>query len=43
MRNKLQNYQERALKDLTKIKGGAEDVPIDIDKLRRSKRPKKIS
>lgn len=41
MRNKLQDYRERALKDLTKIKGGAEDVPIDIDKLRKPKRPQK--
>lgn len=41
MRNKLENYKERALKDLTKIKGGAEDVPIDIDKLRRPKRRKR--
>lgn len=37
MRKKIEDYKKRALKSLTKIKGGGDDI-IDTDKIRRPKR-----
>ncbi|MFD2789288.1 hypothetical protein KCTC52924_01967 [Arenibacter antarcticus] len=41
MRKKMEEFKSRALKDLTKIKGGGEDGPIDTDKIRRPGRKRK--
>ncbi|WP_262888045.1 hypothetical protein [Arenibacter sp. 6A1] len=39
MRKKIEDYKKRALKNLTKIKGGGDiDGPIDKDKIRRPTR-----
>tara|TARA_R110000850_G_scaffold136380_1_gene257500 strand:+ start:106 stop:234 length:129 start_codon:yes stop_codon:yes gene_type:complete len=38
MRKKMEEFKKRALKNLTKIKGGGGDGPIDTDKIKRPKR-----
>ncbi|MDX1279542.1 MULTISPECIES: hypothetical protein [Flavobacteriaceae] len=38
MKKKMEEFKSRALKDLTKIKGGGDDGPIDRDKIKRPKR-----
>ncbi|WP_281502446.1 hypothetical protein [Arenibacter sp. S6351L] len=38
MRKKMEDFKKRALKNLTKIKGGGDDGPIDTDKIKRPKR-----
>tara|TARA_R110000868_G_scaffold120284_4_gene319350 strand:- start:145 stop:270 length:126 start_codon:yes stop_codon:yes gene_type:complete len=37
MRKKMEDFKKRALKNLTKIKGGG-DGPIDTDKIKKPKR-----
>jgi hypothetical protein len=37
MRKKMEDFKKRALKNLTKIKGGG-DGPIDTDKIKKQKR-----
>lgn len=35
MKKSLKDYKARELKNLSKIKGGGDDGPIDRDKIRR--------
>ncbi|SHJ63362.1 hypothetical protein SAMN04487911_12826 [Arenibacter nanhaiticus] len=42
MKKKLEDYKKRALRNLTKIKGGGEDGPIDRDKIRKPRNGTKL-